>query len=91
VVDQAAHHAVVASLRRGRDGQQQRPVTLAGAGGHGLEGVVGDDMELVDQGHARIPALQAARVGGQGHEHAVGPRLQEMVGEHLHPGGQVFV
>jgi hypothetical protein len=90
VVDQAPHHAVIlAGLGRSRDGQQQRLLPLAGAGGHGLEGVVGDDVQLVDQGHARVPALQAARVGRQGHERRIGPGLVQPVGVDMHPGDQV--
>src|SRR5215207_923127 len=49
VVDQAAHHAVVASLRRRGDGQQQGAVALPGPRRDGLERVVGDDVELVDE------------------------------------------
>jgi hypothetical protein len=89
VVDQAPHDAVVLpGAGRGRDGQQQRLLTLPGSGGHGLEGVVGDDMKLVDDGHAGIPALQGTRVGREGHERGVGVRLLEVILEYLHPAIQ---
>jgi hypothetical protein len=35
--------------------------------------------------------LEAAGIGREGHEDAVGPRLQQVVGEYLHPVGQVLV
>jgi aspartate oxidase len=86
MVDQAPHDAVVlAGLGRGRDGEQQGAVALARPGGHGLERVVGDDVELVDQGHARVPTLQRPRVGGQGHERRVGARLDQPVGVDVDP------
>jgi hypothetical protein len=87
VVDQPAHDAVIlASFGRGRDGQQQRLLALAGAGGHGLKGVVGDHMQLIQNGHRRIPALQAARVGGQSHERRIGAGLVQPVGIDVNPG-----
>jgi hypothetical protein len=52
VVDQTAHHPVVGHLRRRRDGQQR---------GHGLEGVIGDHMQLLQAGRAgRRPGGHAA-------------------------------
>jgi hypothetical protein len=92
VVDQAAHHGVVlARLRWGRDGQQQGTVALPRPGGHGLKCVVGDDVELVDDGERRVPPLQAPRVGRERHEHRIGPGLVQSVGVDVDAVGQLVV
>jgi hypothetical protein len=91
VVDQAAHHAIIADPGRGRDGQQQRPVALAGPRRHRLERVVGDHVQLIHDGKRRVPSLQGARIRGQRHEHRVGTRFEQVVGEGLHAGGQLVV
>jgi hypothetical protein len=88
VVDQAAHDAVVARPGRCGDRQQQGLLALAGPGGHRLEGVVGDDVQLVDDGKGRVPALQGARVGRQREQGGIGVGLQQVVLEDLHPGVQ---
>jgi hypothetical protein len=87
VVDQAPHDAVILpGFRRGRDGEQEALLALAGAGGHGLERVVGDDVKLVNDGERGVPSLQGTRVGRERHEHARGPGFEQVVFEHLHPG-----
>jgi hypothetical protein len=87
VVDQPPHHAVIlAGFRWGGDGQQQRLLAFAGAGGHRLERVVGDHVELVHDGEGRVPPLQGARVGRQREQGRVAVWLGEVVGVDLHPG-----
>jgi hypothetical protein len=58
------------------------------SGGHRLEGVVGDHVQLVHDRQRRVPPLQRARIRWQREQGRVGVRLQQVVLEDLHPGVQ---
>jgi hypothetical protein len=63
-------------------------LALAGAGGHRLEGVVGDHVQLVDDRQAGVPALQRAGVRGQREQGGIRVGFEKVILEDLDPGVQ---